>query len=344
MQAKVSAHALCLAAAAAAGMATAGFAAAQDIPLNYERLSSMEEPLAREAGGVTFVLTGLVDAPATLDREDDDSLDAGIVANFQLSALDQLPNRWRVGLAYFGQYVTDEALGSDPGDRYTDNAALSVGGYLGTVLGGNVSGIVREGTRRRRGAGNASLAFDNALGELANVGAGYTVRLGPWIVGAVVDEDADFDIGATFQRPIDDTDYRLTGRVTQSVYAGADGARQFDSLAIAGVGEVIYGSTAFDVGVGYEEFSSSGPDASRWYVSAGGRRKTGVVSLSLEGHLGRIEGEDERSGALGAQYDLARGMSVNLGVNYAKALVDLGGASFVNAEDTKAVVSLRYSF
>ena len=68
------------------------------------------------------------------------------------------------------------------------------------------------------------------------------------------------------------------------------------------------------------------------------------MSLSLEGHLGRIEGEDERSGALGAQYDLARGMSVNLGVNYAKALVDLGGASFVNTEDTKAVVSLRYSF
>ncbi len=29
----------------------------------------------------------------TLDREDDDSLDAGPIANFQLSALDQLPNR-----------------------------------------------------------------------------------------------------------------------------------------------------------------------------------------------------------------------------------------------------------
>ncbi|MCE2492001.1 MAG: hypothetical protein J4F40_05265 [Alphaproteobacteria bacterium] len=68
------------------------------------------------------------------------------------------------------------------------------------------------------------------------------------------------------------------------------------------------------------------------------------MSLSLEGHPGRIEGEDERSGAPGARYDLARGMSVNLGINYAEALIDLGGGSFVNTEDTKAVVSLRYSF
>ena len=49
-------------------------------------------------------------------------------------------------------------------------------------------------------------------------------------------------------------------------------------------------------------------------------------------------------GALGVRYDLARGMSVNLGVNHAKALVDLGGGSFVDTEDTKAVLSLRYSF
>ena len=322
----------------------AGVAEAQGVSLNYERLSSMEEPLAREAGGVTFVLTGLVDAPLTLDREDDDSLDAGLIANFQVSALDQLPNRWRVGLAYFGQYVTDEALGSQPDDRYTDNAALTVGGSWGTVLGGNVSGVVREGTRRRRGAGNAELAFDDALGGLADVGGGYTVRLGPWVVGAVVDEDANFDLGATFQRPIDDTDFRLTGRVTSGVYVSADRTRRYDSVAVGAVGEVIYGSTSLDVGVGFEDLSSSGPNANRWYISSGVRRKTGVVSLSLEGHYGRIESEDERSGALGAHYDLARGMSVNLGVNYAKALVDLGDGSLVDTENTKAALSLRYSF
>ncbi|MCY4590512.1 MAG: hypothetical protein OXE86_08120 [Alphaproteobacteria bacterium] len=42
-------------------------------------------------------------------------------------------------------------------------------------------------------------------------------------------------------------------------------------------------------GVGYEPFASNGPDANRRFVSAGERRKVGVLSLSLEGHFGRIE-------------------------------------------------------
>ena len=115
-------------------------------------------------------------------------------------------------------------------------------------------------------------------------------------------------------------------------------------MAVSSVGEVIYGSTSFDVGVGYEYLSSSGPEPRRWYVSSGIRRKTGVLSLSLEGHYGRIEGEEEVSAALGAQYDLARGASANLGINYANAMVNLGGESLLDTNDTKAVLSLRYSF
>ena len=342
MQAYGAGRVLYVAAAIAAITATANFAAAQDVSLNYERLSSMEEPLAIEVGGVTFVLTGLLDAPLTIDRQDDDSVGADLIANIQVGALNQFPNRWRFGLTYFGQYVTDKTSG--PGDRYTDNVALSIGGSWGTVLGGNVSGIVREGTRRGRGAGNAALAFDDALGGLAEWGSGYTVRLGPWIIGAIVDEDANFDFGATFRRPMDNTDYRLTGRVTNGVYGSADGARRYDTIAVSSVGEVIYGSTSFDVGVGYEYLSSSGPEPRRWYVSSGIRRKTGVLSLSLEGHYGRIEGEEEVSAALGAQYDLARGASANLGINYANAMVNLGGENVLDTNDTKAVLSLRYSF
>ena len=258
-----------LACAVAAGMAPASHAAAQDISLNYERLSSMEEPIAFEIGDVTVAVTGLLDAPLSLDGEDDASVDAGIVGNVQASALTQLQNRWRVSLTYFGQYTTDDAFASPPGDRYTDRAALSVGGVWGTVAGGNVSGIVREGTRRGRGAGNAALAFDDALGGLAEWGGGYTGRFGPWVVGAAVDEDADFEIGAVFRRPMDNTDYRLTLRIGQGVHAAADGSRGFDSTAIGAVGEVIYGSLSFDVGLGHERLASSGPDAERWYLSSG---------------------------------------------------------------------------
>ena len=124
----------------------------------------------------------------------------------------------------------------------------------------------------------------------------------------------------------------------------APGSDRFDTRAGGVVGELIHGSMSFDAGAGYERLSSNGPDADRWYVSSGVRTKTGVVSLSLEGHFGRIEGEDEVSAAFGLQYDVARGLSANLGLNYAKARVMLDGARFVDTTDSMAVLSLRYSF
>ena len=328
---------------AAAAALAAQLAAAQDIPLNYERLSSMEEPLATEIGDVTLTLTGLLDAPLAFDAEDDE-FEAGLVGNFEFGALTQLPNRWRVSLAYFGQLATDPRFGSAPDDRYTDNAALSVGGMWGTLSGGNVSGVVREGTRRGRGAGNAALALDDVLGGLADWGGGYTGRFGPWVVGAVVDQDGNFDIGATFRRPLDNTDYRLSMRLSKGVYAPAGGSRGFDSRAVGAVGEVISGSTTFDLGLGYERLSSRGPDAGRWYASAGARGKAGALGWSVEAHSGRIAGAAELSAALGLRYDIARGLSANLGLNHARAKADAGGERLVDIEDTTILLSARYSF
>ena len=327
-----------IALALATGIGGAQRAPAQEVSLNYESLSSLEEPVAIEIGDVTIVLTGLVDALLVRDTG------AGLVGNFQVGALTQLPNRWRVGLTYFGQYAAGEPPEIALEDRYTDNAAVSVGGVWGAVLAGDVSGIVREQTRRARGAGNASLAFDGALGELADRGGGYVGRFGPWVASTVADEGGDFDVGAMLQRPDGDKDYRLTLRATRGTYTAADGSRRFESSAGGIVAEVIHGSTSFDAGVGHERFSSNGPDADRWYVSAGVRNKTGIVSLSLEGHFGRIEGRDEVSVAFGLRYDLARGLSVNLALNHAEAELTLDDARFVDTRDTRSVLSLRYSF
>lgn len=344
MRDRATGRSLLCAAAGVAVSVTTSLANAQGISLNYEHLSSMEEPLATEIGDVTLVLTGLVDTPLTVNIETDEGTDAGFIGNAQVSALVQLQNRWRVNAAYFGQYETDEALSSASDENYTDNAAISVGGMWGTVVAGNVAGLVREATRRRRGAGNGRLAFDDNLGTLSEWGGAYTGRFGPWVVGAVVDEDTQFEFGATFQRPIDDTDYRLTVRVSEGAYAPAGGSHVFESTAIGAVGEVIYGSTVLDVGLGYERLSSSGSDADRPFASAGVRRKTGVLSLTLEGHYGRVEGEAEASTAFGAQYDVARGLSANLGLNHARADMDSAGIRSADTRDTRAVLSLRYSF
>ena len=317
---------------------------AQNITLNYDRLSSLEEPLAIEAGDVTFLLTGLVDTPLSVGLEGNGTTDEGFIGNFEVSANTQLPNRWRLVLAYFGQFADDPELTVDMNDHFRDNVALSVGGTWGTVLGGNLSGLVREQTRRPRGAGNAFLAFDDVFGRLEHWGGGYRGRFGPWIISTVVDEDVNVDLGAMFQRPLGNRDYRFSARYTEGVYTSADGTGRFNTRALGVVGELVYGSTLLDIGAGYECFTASGPDAGQWYVSSGVRSKHGVLTWSVEGHYGQIEGKDKTAAAMGFQYDMARGLSANIGLNHENARANIDHINFIDTKDTKAVFSLRYSF
>ncbi len=159
-----------------------------------------------------------------------------------------------------------------------------------------------------------------------------------------MDEEGGFDIGTMYQRPIGEQDYRLTARYTQGAFTSADGLRRFDTSAVSGVGEFIYGSALFDLGAGYETLSSPGLEFEQWYVSTGVRIKFGVLSVSVEGHYGRVEGEEKTSAALGVQYDIARGLSANFGLNYEDATVNLGGVDLIASKGTKAVLSLSYNF
>lgn len=329
---------------------SAGSLLAQGTVLNHEGLSFLEEPLAVEAGDVSLVLKGSVEGAYAYRSQEGGGTDAGANGGFRAGARTQLPNRWRVDLGYSGRYATDPRDNPDSGfasradDRYDDGVDLSVGGGWGTAVGGNVPETVRDFTRRAPGAGAAALPFDDVLGSLGEWAAGYRVRLGPWVLGAVADTDGDFDVGAAHQRPHGDKDYRLSVRYTEGAFTSAGGAARFDSRALSGTGEVIYGSVLFDAGAGFETLSSPGLGLERWYVSSGVRVKTGVVSLSLEGHYGRVEGEEEASAALGVRYDLARGLSANFGLNHEDARVNVDGVNLIDSKGTRAVVSLRFTF
>jgi len=309
--------------------------------LNYETLSSIEEPLATEVGDVTLLLRGVLDLPLSADLENTSGVDVNFTGNFEVNAETQMANQLTIGAIYFGQYQTDRD-GTD--DKYSDNVAAYVEGVWGQVIAGNVSGIVREQTRRERGVGNASLSFDDNYGQLDDLGGAYIGRYGPIVLSGVVDEDAKFDLGFMFQRPLGNKDYRLTARVTEGTYTSSDGTARFDTTGVGIVAELVYGSSQFDVGAGYEGFSSTALDVERWYVSAGARTKIDVVSFSIEGHYGEVEGQEEVSAALGAQYDIARGLSANLGFNYAYAPISFSGAGFNNEQGTKGIVSLRYVY
>ena len=183
-------------------------AAAQELSLNDGNLSSMEEPPAAEIGDTTLTLTGLLDTSLVDDPGDDAASDAGLIGNAGTGILAQLPNSWRVRIVYFGQYASAGAVGSRSEETFVDNGACSIGTAWGTLRGGDVSGSVRERTRRR-GAGDGILAFDDVLGGLDDPGARYLGRFGPWMVGAVMDGDSNLEIGTMFQRPRGNRDYRF---------------------------------------------------------------------------------------------------------------------------------------
>ncbi len=319
------------------GLATAAYA--DGVSLNYERLSFFEEPIATEVGDVTLEFRGTIDLPVSVELENRTREDYNFTGNFQVNAETQTSNQLTLGATYFGQYATE-----DTDDHYTENVAAYVGGVWGTVIGGNVAGIVREETRRARGVGNAELNFDATYGELDDLGASYVGRYGPVVLSGTIDEDANVEVGAMFQRPLGNKDYRFTGRYSEGTYVAADGSTVFDTRGVGAVGEFVYGSSTFDLGIGYENFAATAADVDRWYVSTGAQTKLGVVGLSLEGHYGEVERQEEVSAAFGAQYDIARGLSANLGVNYSYAPITVNGISFNDAQETKGIVSLRYSF
>ena len=337
----------CAAPSLAAAAVLASPASAQVVSLNYDRLSSFEEPLAFELDDVTIHLTGLVDVPVAIDLGGDpavDNFEPGVIGNFQVTAQTQLPNRWRLGAAYFGQYASDPNRIFDNRDDYSDNVAGFVGTSVGTVLGGNVSGQVREQTRRRRAVGNGFLAFDNFYGGLDRWGGAYVGRFGPSVLSAAVDENGNAEIGGFFQRPLGQRDYRFALRLADGRFTPADRTTQFDTKGIMAVGEVVYSRSLVDLGLGYERLESPLADANRWFVSSGLRTQVGALRVSAEAHLGKAAGDTERALALGAEYILGRGLTVNLGVNFEDAQVFAGPVNLVSADSTQGLASVRFSF
>ena len=308
------------------------------INLNYETLNFFEAPLAKEIGDTTFLLRGRIDTPLSYSFKNDNDLDASVEGNFQISAETQLPNRISLGALYAGSGIENNGV------DYDDQVAVFAGGSWGTVFGGNVSNLVFENTRRRRGASTLELEGSNTLGTLADWSGGYQGRYGPMVVSGLFDEDDNYDIGVSVQRPMGNKDYRLSARHNTGQFTAADGFTEIDTRAVSAVGEYVYGSTRYDIGAGYEELENNGDQADRWFTSAGINTKKGVWSFSAEGHYGEIDGKEEKSALIGVRYDIARGLAATAALDYQDRQISIDGVNYINTKDTRGVVALSYGF
>ncbi len=317
--------------------------------LSYESLNAFEAPVAAEILGITVEARGRLDSVTSysLDQDNADP-DHRFVGSHRITALKQLPNRYTLGAVFTGRA---EDIGNG-NEEYRGRIRGFVGGSWGTLIGGNVQDVVYENTRRLRGAGRnvgvspreTTLAGDGALGRLSDWGGGYQGRFGPTTVSAIIDEDTNYDVGISFQRPIGKRDYRLTARHNTGAFLAADGLTEIDTKAVSGVGEYVYGSTRYDLGVGYEQLEAAAIDADRWFTSAGITTKRGVWSFTAEGLFGQTDGQNEASAYVGVKYDIARGLAATAGVDYQDRQITVGGVDIADTKDTRALLGLSYGF
>ncbi|MGM0423212.1 MAG: hypothetical protein ACQEQL_08980 [Pseudomonadota bacterium] len=306
--------------------------AAQTIPLsiNYDSLSFIEEPLAKDLGFATANVSLLIDQSAQYDIENHDD-DYNSRANGLIHLETQLPNSWTAGVQYFGSYnrLAD--------DEYTDNIAAFISDEWGLVSVGNVTGSVNENTRRRRGTGNANLRFDDFLGGLDETGAFYSVRTNAYQLSVTADQEGRGELGLSYARPIGNSYYFLSLRGRKGHTAeGSLAAGSGDTYGAAVVGSYTYANIVIDSQLGYENIDrDAGDTAERVFGSAGLHHKQGRFSSSVEGHIGSVDGDTETSAAIGARLDLVRGASLNFGYNF---------ADLKNTEIQEAMASLRYEF
>ncbi|MGH1417644.1 MAG: hypothetical protein ACRBCJ_02175 [Hyphomicrobiaceae bacterium] len=307
---------------------------AENFSINYDNLSFFEEPLAVDVAGFTLSYNQLYDLPVTFDFQNNTE-DVAPNTVFEVRIERQLPNALTIGGAYAGS-VED---GRD--DQYQDAWAGYIGGVWGTVFGGEVTGLVREDTRRFRGVGNAELAFDDFLGQANDTGLAYRGQYSAFVVTAAGDDDGKHDIGVSYNRPSKFLDHRVTARYVNGDFHLTDGRGRVENRGGSLVGEIIYGSLLVDVGVGYEEFDGPLNGEDRIFTSFGLSYKYNQVSLSVESHLGELAGFDETSFSVGGRYDVARGLSLNLGYNYSDIEAD-----FVEdaGQTSKMKLSVRYEY
>lgn len=308
----------------------------QPVNVNYNLSSAFEAPVAYDLAGTTMVLRGRIDLPVGRSFKTNETVNYNPIVNHEVSLERQLSNRITVGAVYGGSY--ENIPGSD--NNYADDIAVFAGGSWGTVFAGNVSDLVFEETRRARSIGITQLSGNGALGELSDLSGGYRGRFGPAIVTGVIDENTNYDIGVSFQRPIGVRDYRFTARHNQGQITAADGVTQLDTKSVSGVAEYVYGSSRFDVGAGYEKIE----EADRWFTSAGVSTKAGPWGLSAEGQYGEIEGQTETAGILTLRRDLARGLAATVALDHRDRQAVVNGTQYLDEKDTRLIAALSYGF
>lgn len=299
--------------------------------LNYDNLSFFEEGLAQDVGGATLRFNFLLDQ-AYIDNPPKLANRWKTTLQFSTSLETELSNGWNVGTAYTGIFDTDD----DGNDDHL--YAFFINAPWGTLSAGRVTGLLENTVARKNRVGNATLTAGRGLGGLDRTGLHYVHTINAYQVHLAVDQNGDAQGALFFEAPIG------IGAHTFGVRGGTGHLQERTPRLGTGDFEEVagfYGYTLGSLSVGFEygvqDISIDGTVGSNTqrYASVGANYKVGRTSFSAE--TGRTEflGRTSISAGLGLRYDIARGFSGNIGVNYSDNSV---------LDTWRIPVSLRYEF
>ena len=319
----------------------------EPVSLNYDTLAFIEKPVAKKMKGFTLTHKQLVDLGIARNMYTNAN-ELRLRGTFELGVERQLKNAWTLGATYNLSYKANPSAlvngtGID-GIDLTHRAAGYVGGVFGRVSAGSVTEMTKELTRRLRGTGNAELQYDGPLGAPNHLGLSYKGRLSAFTGVLAVDYKGRFDVGVAYERPARKFDQRYTLRLTSGDVTSADGRDHLQTLAATLVGEVIRGRLRMDASLGVEQLDGSIINEKRFWLSAGAGWKFGRFTVSGEGTTGWTGGQQDWGVALGGRYDIAKGMSINLGINHHENSGAIHGVQLYERSKTEVILSARYEY
>lgn len=287
------------------------------VPINYDNLSFVEEPLATEIGDVTVSVNGLLDQSVNYhitNPQKNNDTDFNTRALAALNAQTQLPNSWDIRAQYIANFNYQRE------EDYQDEFSLGVSDEWGTVAVGNITGSIREKTRRFRPTGNAFLEnSDDFLGKLDQNGILYGVRHNMVELVSAADYKGNFEAAVQYAQPIGQSQYRTSLRFRRAeIDRNVQLSSPADTFGVAWIGGYYYASYLIDAQIGHEMIDLKYDDrnVTHNFASLGAQYKYGAYTFSADGGVGEYDSYQTRSAALGTRIDIARGTSLNFGLNY----------------------------
>ncbi len=299
--------------------------------LPYDSFSFFEAGLSREIGNATLRFNFLVDQ-AVIGNRPAFYQDWKTTGQVSTSLETELSNGWNIGATYTGIFVTGSGRDSD--HLY----AVFVDAPWGRLSTGRIDALIESSVTRKNRVGNATLTAGRGLGELDETGIQFVQTVNAYQIHFAVDENLDAQAALLFAAPVGVAAHSFglrvgTGHLRKDNFLLATG----ETEGISGFYNYVLGSLSLGVEQGYQDVAIDGTVGTNTqrFASIGASYKRRRTSLSAE--VGRTDflGQTRRSAAIGLRYDIARGLSGNVGLNYSDA-------GTVNT--WRIPVSLRYEF